>query len=148
MGLDWDRGSGEVAKPSARSGGGERGGGSPQVAEPIATAQLKIEDACLIQETHNFILFCFLQIQYRSSWVRPQTINKRIYQNVYNNLTQNPQIFSYPALVAITTTTTTTTTNETSGDRPPPPTTLVHAFTVVDSHAGGHYETTGSNELT
>jgi len=47
--------------------GGRGVGGSPQVAEPIATVRLKIEDACLIQETHNFILFCFLQIQYRSS---------------------------------------------------------------------------------
>ncbi len=67
MGLDWGGGSGEVAKPSARSGWEEGGRGSPQVAEPIATARLKIEDACLIQETHNFILFCFLQIQYRRS---------------------------------------------------------------------------------
>ncbi len=78
--------------------------------------------------------------------MRPQTINKRIYQNVYNNLTQNPKIFSYPALVTITTTTTTT--NETSGDDHHHQQPWFHAFTVVDSRAGGHYETTGSNELT
>jgi hypothetical protein len=114
------------------------------VAEPIATAPLKIEDACLIQETHNFILFCFLQIQYRSSWVRPQTTNKRIYQNVYNNLTQNPRIFSYPELwsqllLLLL--------NETSGDDHHHQQPWFHAFTVVDSRAGGHYETTASNEL-
>lgn len=77
--------------------------------------------------------------------MRPQTINKRIYQNVYNNLTQNPQIFSYPALVAITTT---TTTNETAGDDHHHQQPWFHAFTVVDSRAGGHYNTTGSIELT
>lgn len=67
--------------------------------------------------------------------MRPQTINKRIYQNVNNNLTQNPQIFSYPALVTII-----TTTNETSGDGHHHQQPWFHAFTVVVSRAGGHYQ--------